>query len=142
MISSENKNWLMPILIITLVAIVLCIVYFTSNDISQPLNPQASREFDYSGRPTQRLATPSQIILTKNEKLDIGRNCLVFKGIDKNVVIIDLYLLDMDSEQAYQKRFLKKEAKKELSLGEGKYRLVSVNDNYLTLKIINEPSTL
>jgi len=141
MISSENRNWLTPILIITLIAIVLGVVYFASNDFSKQ-TPQASGEFDFSGRPTQTMATPNQIILTKNEKLDIGRNCLVFKGLDKNVVIIDLYLLDMDSEQAYQKRFLKKEAKKKLSLGEGKYRLLSVNDRYLTLKIINEPSTL
>ena len=140
--SSERKSWIVPLFFITLLAIVAGVLYYISSDFYQQRYPQGRKEFDHGGRPVQSTATADQIILTKNEKLDIGRNCLVFKGLDKNVVIIDLYLLDMDSEQAYQKRFLKKEAKKKLSLCEGKYRLLSVNDRYLTLKIINEPSTL
>ena len=72
----------------------------------------------------------------------MGRNGLVFKGIDKDIVILNLYLLDMDSEQAYEKRFLKKDAKKEMVLGGAKYRLLSVNDKFLTLKIISESSKL
>jgi len=48
----------------------------------------------------------------------------------------------MDSEQAYEKRFLKKEAKKEMVLGKGRYRLLSVNNKNLILKIIEGPSTL
>ena len=40
------------------------------------------------------------------------------------------------------KRFLKKDAKKEMVLGGAKYRLLSVNDKFLTLKIISESSKL
>jgi hypothetical protein len=58
-------------------------------------------------------------VLKKNERFVIGRNCLVFKGVDRKMILIDLYLLDMDSEQPYRKRFLKKEAKKEFLLGQG-----------------------
>ena len=140
MISSENKSWTTPILIITIVAIMLGMLYLSSGYFSKPSTTQGRQEFDFSGRPTQRIVTPNQVVLRKNEKLVVGRNGLVFKGLDKNVVIIDLYLLDMDSEQAYKKRFLKKEAKKEMVLGREKYRLVSVNDKNLILKIINEPS--
>lgn len=142
MISSENKNWTTPILITTIVAIMLGMLYFSSSYLSKQATPQARKEFDYSGRPTQYMTTPNQVVLKINEKLAIGRNALVFKGVEKNVVVVDLYLLDMDSEQAYEKRFLKKEAKKEMVLGKGRYRLLSVNDKNLILKIIEEPSTL
>ncbi len=142
MISSENKNWTTPILIITIVTIMLGTLYFSSSYLSKQATPPARKEFDYADRPTQYMATPTQIVLKINEKLAVGRNGLVFKGVEKNVVIIDLYLLDMDSEQAYKKRFLKKEAKKEMVLGKGRYRLLSVNDKNLILKIIKEPSTL
>ncbi|MFC1831792.1 hypothetical protein ACFL0S_07205 [Thermodesulfobacteriota bacterium] len=142
MISSENKNWTTPILITTIVTIMLGTLYFSSSYLSKQETPPARKEFDYSGRPTQYMTTPTQVVLKINEKLAIGRNALVFKGVEKNVVIVDLYLLDMDSEQAYKKRFLKKEAKKEMVLGKGRYRLLSVNDKNLILKIIEEPSTL
>ncbi len=141
MTSSENNNWSTPILIITILTVGLCILYFTSNYFSKQVPPQERQDFDYSGRFAQPAKTPDRIVLSKNEKLVTGRNSLVFKGIDKNVVIIDLYLLDMDKEQAYEKRFTKKEAKRGFSLGGGNYRLVSVNDRYLTLKIITKPST-
>ncbi len=142
MISSENKNWTTPILITTIVTIMLGTLYFSSSYLSKQETSPARKEFDYSGRPTQYVTTPTQVVLKINEKLAIGRNALVFKGVEKNVVIVDLYLLDMDSEQAYKKRFLKKEAKKEMVLGKGRYRLLSVNDKNLILKIIEEPSTL
>lgn len=142
MISSENKNWTTPILITTIVTIMLGTLYFSSSYLSKQAAPPVRKEFDYSGRPTQYMTTPNQVVLKINEKLAIGRNALVFKGVEKSVVIVDLYLLDMDSEQAYEKRFLKKEAKKEMVLGKGKYRLLSVNDKNLILKIIEGPSTL
>ena len=50
------------------------------------------------------------------------------KGVEHKTVVLDLYLLDMDREQAYEKRFPKKEAKKEMKLGRDIYRLLSVND--------------
>ena len=142
MISSENKSWTTPILIITIVATMFGMLYFSSSYFSKESTPMARQEFDFSGRPTQQITTPNQIVLRKNEKFIIGRNGLVFKGLDKNVVVIDLYLLDMDTEQAYKKRFLKKEAKKEMVLGRERYRLLSVNDKNLILKKISEPSTL
>ena len=142
MISSENKSWTTPILIIVIVTIMLGMMYLSSSYFSDQATPSARQEFDYSGRPTQQMATPDRVVLRKNEKLVVGRNGLVFKGIDKNTVVIDLYLLDMDTEQAYHKRFLKKDAKKEMVLGRGKYRLLSVNDKNLVLKIVNEPSAL
>lgn len=142
MISSENKNWTTPILIITIVTIMFGMLYFSSSYFSNQATTPARQEFDYSGRPTQYMATPNQIVLKKNEKLVVDRNGLVFRGVDKKMIIVDLYLLDMDPEQAYKKRFLKKDAKKEMVLGKGRYRLLSVNNKNLILKIINEPSTL
>ena len=142
MISSENKNWTTPILIITIVTIMLGTLYFSSGYLSKQATPPARKEFDYAERPTQYVATPNQFVLRRNEKVVIGKNGLVFKGVEKNVVIIDLYLLEMDSEQAYKKRFFKKQAKKEMVLGQGRYRLLSVNDKNLILKMIKEPSTL
>lgn len=138
MISSEKNNWFTPLLIVTLLIIVFCALYISSYFTKQN-SVNLRRESDYAGRSVQAAVMADQAVLRKDERIVIGRNCLVFRGVDKKVILIDLYLLDMDSEQAYKKRFLKKEAKKEFLLGQGTYRLLSVNNNVLILKIVKQP---
>jgi hypothetical protein len=117
-ISSEKNNWFTPVLIISLLIIVFCALYVSTYFTKQnPVNER--KEFDYAGRPVQAPVKTDQAVLKKNERFVIGRNRLVFKGVDRKMILIDLYLLDMDSEQPYRKRFLKKEAKKEFLLGQG-----------------------
>ncbi len=139
--SPEKKNLLTPLFIITILTIAFGILYYVSTDFYKQRYPKGRKEFDYSGRPVQQIVTTGQLILPKNEKLVIDRTCLVFKGVDQKMIIIDLYLLDLDPEQAYEKRFLKKAAKKELLLGKGRYHLISVNDKNLVLKKIDKPIT-
>jgi hypothetical protein len=136
--SEENNNWFVPLLIVTILIIVLGILYASTDFIKQGPT-RGLKEFDYAGRPVQQMVYKDQLILKRYEKFVIGRNGLVFKGVEKKTIIVDLYLLDMDPEQAYEKRFLKKDAKRALSLGEGTYRLQSVNNNHLILKKISNP---
>ncbi len=135
--SSEDKSWFAPIFIITILAIALGVVYYISSDSYQEQHPNGRQEFDYGGRPVQSISTPDQVILTKNEKLTIDRTCVVFLGVDKKWILIDLYLLDLDPEQPYEKRYNKKKAKKEMLLGERRYRLISVNNTHLVLKTLH-----
>jgi len=138
MISSEKNNWFTPVLVVTLLIIVFCALYLSTYFTKQ--NPaNVRKELAYAGKPVQAAVMTDQAVLMKDERFVIGRNCLVFRGVDRKMILIDLYLLDMDSEQAYRKRFLKKEAKKEFSLGQGTYRLLSVNNNALILKIVKQP---
>ncbi len=141
MVSSENKNWFTPLFIITILLIAFGVLYYVFSDFYEQRFPDGRQEFDYAGRPVQSIPTTDQILLSKNEKVVVGRTCLVFKGVDKKMIIVDLYLLDMDSEQAYEKRFLKKDAKKEMLLGGGRFRLISVNDRHLNLKELHKPLT-
>lgn len=138
MISSEKNNWFTPVLIVTLLIIVFCVLYMSTYFTKQnPVNLR--KEFDYAGRPVPAAVKTDQAVLRKDERFVIGRNCLVFRGVAKKMILIDLYLLDMDPEQPYKKRFPKKEAKKEFSLGQGTYRLLSVNNHVLVLKIVKQP---
>ncbi len=141
MVSSENKNWFTPLFIITILLIAFGVLYYVFSDFYEQRFPDGRQEFDYAGRPVQSIPTTDQILLSKNEKVVVGRTCLVFKGVEKKMIIVDLYLLDMDPEQAYEKRFLKKDAKKELLLGGGRFRLLSVNDNHLVLGQFHKPVT-
>ncbi len=131
---SESQNWTTRILLIAIVAIVLGVIYYSYSDSSSRVSVQERKEFDYGGRPTQPVNMPNQIILTRDQKFIIGRNCLVYKGVEKKTLFMDLYLLDMDSEQSYEKRYLLKDAKKKMELGDGEYRFVSANSRKLVLE--------
>ncbi|NNK57989.1 MAG: hypothetical protein HKP44_11840 [Desulfofustis sp.] len=142
MIPTEKNTWSTPMLITFLIICVFGALYLTSSYLSNQQAAMAKRDLRYSSTTAQSIGRPDQVVLPKNEKFVIGRNCLVYKGVQKKTVILDLYLLDMDPEQAYEKRFLKKEAKKEMKMGSDTYRLRSVNDRYMTLKIVHTASTL
>lgn len=80
------------------------------------------------------MSTKGQIILPLNERIILGRNGLVYKGLEGKKVLLDFYLLDLDDEQPFRKKFVKKDAKKEMKLGSTTYRLVSANKHLLIMK--------
>ena len=142
MLSSEKNTWSTPLLIAGLIVCVLGALYITSSYLSTQQAAMARRDLRYTPTSVQSAGPTDQVLLPRNEKFVIGRNGLVYKGVEKKTVILDLYLLDMDPEQAYEKRFPKKEAKEEMRLGGDTYRLLSVNDRYMTLKILRTSPTL
>lgn len=142
MLSSEKNTWSTPLLIAGLIVCVFGALYITSSYLSTQQAAMARRDLRYTPTTMQSTGATDQVVLPRNEKLVIGRNCLVYKGVEKKTLILDLYLLDMDPEQAYEKRFPKKEAKEEMRLGGDTYRLLSVNDRYMTLKILRTSPTL
>lgn len=141
MISSEDKKWSTPALIFSMMLVVLFTWYLAYSYFSTKPPSLTDERINYINKYSKPTAKPHQLVLPKDMQQVVGKQGLVFRGLERKMVIVDLYLLDMDKEQAYQKRFLKKDAKKRMVLGEGKYRLVSVNDKYLILKILNTPPT-
>ena len=142
MIPTEKNTWSTPMLITFLIICVLGALYITSSYLSNQHSAVARRDLRYTSTKAQPFGKADQVVLPRNEKFVINRNCLVYKGVEKKSVVLDLYLLDMDPEQAYEKRFLKKDAKEEMKMGGDTYRLLSVNDRFMTLKIISTSPTL
>ena len=128
-----------PILIFLVVGSLFAMLHsFTTNDpIPTQEEPALRQEFDYSGRPVQQMANRNQFVLTRDQRLSIGKYDLLFKGFEEKRIRVDLYLMEMDPEQPYPKYFTKKEAKRGITLGRSDYRLVSVNKQNLILKRID-----
>ncbi len=135
MISSEKKTWSTPVLITLVIVCVFGAMYYASHYLTAQ-QTLVRRDYNSPAAAVPSIGKADQLVLSKKEKYVIGRNALMYKGLDKNTLVLNLYLLDMDPEQAYEKRFSKKEAKEEMVLGGDRYRLLSVNDRYLTLKIV------
>ena len=135
MTSSEKTSWYVPLIIIGLLVLSFGGLYYLS-EVMSIQETKVRKEFDYSGRPVQQMVRPGQVILSLNEKKLLEKHGLTYRGIENKKIMLDLYLLEMDPDQAYRKQIPKKIAKKEMVLGGKKYRMLSVNRNSLILKKI------
>ena len=122
---------------IGIMAIPLAIFYQISGEPFQGYDQATERSTRSESSPIQSRLSENKILLVKNEKLVIGRTGLEFKGLEKKTILIDLYLLDLDDEQPYPKKFSIKQAKKEIRLSKYKYRLNSVNEKFLKLELLS-----
>ena len=135
MASANNKNSLKLFGIISILALSFWAIFYVSTDTYQK-NAKLRQERADTINKIEKPQKTNQIVLTKNKRHDIGRTSLVYKGVKKGMIFVDLYLLDLDPKQSYLKKIDTDEAKKELDLGGVKYRLINANDRYLTLKIL------
>ena len=135
--STEQKNLLSTLFIVLILALPFLFLYIASFNSAKQQSQMEREEFDYGGRPVQQMETdaiPSQLVLHKDKRIVVGKNGLVYKGSEGKDILIDFYLLEMDPEQPYLKKFRKKDAKKKMRIGSHTYRLVSANQNILVMK--------
>ncbi|WP_022665499.1 hypothetical protein [Desulfospira joergensenii] len=88
----------------------------------------------YEYAPDLPIVSKERVLLAKDNKIIIDRTCIVFKNLKKDMVEIDLYLLELDPDVPYSLTFLKKDMNKGIRLGNNRFRLISVNEKKLKLK--------
>lgn len=135
MYSSSRKGWLAVLFIIVTLSIPFALVYYVSTPYYKDRYQGWRNRSDAVSRERRSKATSEQVMLVKDEKIVIGRTCLVFKGLADKKVNILLYLLDLDPEVPYPLSFPKKTIHQGVWLGNNRYSLLSVTENVLKLKI-------
>lgn len=141
MSSSNRKKWFAIFFIIVTLAIPFVMIYYVSTDTYKERYQKWRKASDEAGRTIQSKIAAGQMILTRDQRLEYRRTALVYKGTERKNILIDLYLLDFDPQQAYQLKVLKRDAKQGVDLGGNYYELISVNKKYLSLKIVNTTQT-
>jgi len=144
MAAPERKNRLLVITIIAALTLSFWGLYYLSTDSYRQRSevnriPERQTATDSGGK----TAAPKtdRLVLKKDERIDVGRTSLIYKGIEDSKIVVDLYLLDLDPKQGYLKKIEEDKAEEGVLLGPVTYRLISANDSYLTLKIVNMTHT-
>lgn len=126
--------------IISILVLSFLAIYYVSTDSYQK-QARARQERADVINTTQKAQKPDQVVLKKNERREVGRTALVYRGMEEKAILVDLYLLDLDPKQGYTKKVSIPDARQELKLGGVTYRLVSANNSYLTMKILRLSQT-
>jgi len=117
--------------------------YNSANSGRRPLQKSGSKFYNQSplhqqqGEAAGNYAPKDQVYLQKDQKITINKTNLVYKGISKGIVEMELYVLELDPDIPYRLRFSKNSLKQGVKIGYGQYSLVSARRNSLRLKIEN-----
>jgi len=144
MAAPERKNRLLVITIIAALTLSFWGLYYLSTDSYRQRSevnriPERQTATDSGGK----TAAPQtdRLVLKRDERIDVGRTSLIYKGIEDSKIVVDLYLLDLDPKQGYLKKIEEDKAEEGFLLGPVTYRLVSANGGYLALKIVSMTRT-
>lgn len=137
MILPNPKGWLAVFFIIFALAIPFAIVYYVSTDTFKARYQEWQSHNAEAGIPSRSSIKRDTAVLLKDEKLQIDKTCLVYKGIKKDQIMLDLYLLELDPEQPYQRAVSRNNPPDSIKLGPNLYRIDSVNSKILKLKILH-----
>lgn len=140
---SKQKNVRTPLFaVVGILSLAFLAMYLATRD---PFRQQvaASRRVTVNTEQTaqETVTEKKQVVLQKGKRRVIGRTSLVYRGLEEGNLLLDLYLLDLDSQQFYRKKIDRKKIDGNLNLGGVKYRLVTVSNSYLVVKVLHFPRT-
>jgi hypothetical protein len=92
------------------------------------------RETKWAWETIKPLATANdKVTLTLQKPVVVGKNKLVFQGLEHNQIHIAVYILAIDPQSAYHHTISIREAKKGFRLGEVHFKLVDYDKNEIRL---------
>jgi len=138
---SGRKALASAFLVFTLLAIPFGMLYYTSTDTYKARYQQWRAHNEQAAQPQPARQTIEQFILSKDEKLDFKKISLEYKGIHEKSYLLHLYLLDFDRQQPFSFRVSKKDAKEPITFGGHQFRILSGNDRFIKMKLIDSYHT-
>lgn len=129
-------------LLMLILVVPFVLIYYLSTDHYEKRAQQWRRQQGQSvqERLDQSRVENDEVLLYRDERVKIDRTALQFNGYDDKTISLDLYLLDLDPKQPYHFSFSRKEAEEGIKMGGIGYRVDSVNEHVLKLKIVHRPA--
>ena len=128
-------------LILALGLIPFGILYYTMGDKSGARYEQWREDRRQAAQPVQLIKSTDQFILTKDEKLELNKIGIEFKGVENKNFLLNLYLLDFDRQQSFPVQVSKKDIKEPISFGGTQFTILAGNERTVKLKLIDSHQT-
>lgn len=132
----NKKGWLAIFFIFFSLAVPFGITYYVSTPASKERFEQWRERGTAAHAPARSQVSAKQLLLVRNDRVTFKNTSLVFKGLEKGQVLLDLYLLELDPGYAYPQRFSRETNGNIVRLGDVTYSVLAANNTALTLKIL------
>ena len=135
----NKKGWLAIFFILACLAVPFGITYYVSTDTFkvkysqwQGTMPEAPENVTLE----KSRILDDRVTLVRGERIRIHNTSLVFKGMDKDEAMLDLFLEELEPTRAYSQSFPRDIARdRVLRFGDVAYTVIAVSKNTLILKI-------
>ena len=128
-------------LVFILLAIPFGMIYYTSTDTYKARYQQWRKNNEEAARPAPVNRNTDQFVLSKDEKLELKKISLEFKGVQEKSYHLNLYLLDFDKQQPFPVQVAKKDTKEPITFGGHQFRILAGNDKFIRLKLLDSYHT-
>lgn len=128
-------------LVLTLLAIPFGMIYYTSTDTYKARYQQWRKNNEQAAQPAPVNGNIDQFTLSKDEKLELKKISLEFKGVEEKAYHLNLYLLDFDKQQPFPVKVAKKDTKEPITFGGHQFKILSGNDRFIRLKLLDSYQT-
>ena len=125
----DKKGWLTIFFIFFCLAVPFGLTYYVSTPKSKERFEARGTRGNSANVKAESQISARQLRLIKNDRVTVKSTCLVFKGLEKGQVVLDLYLLELDPGYAYHQRFSRKPNGNAIRLGNVIYAVKSVNNS-------------
>ena len=136
-----RKPLISLLLILALGLIPFGILYYTLSDKSDAQYQQWRENRRQTAQPVQLNKSSDQFILTKDEKLELNKICIEFKGVENRNFLLNMYLLDFDRQQSFPMQVPKSDIKESITFGGTQFTILSGNDRIIKLKLMDSYQT-
>jgi hypothetical protein len=137
----NKKGWMAILFIFFCLAVPFGLTYYVSTPTSKARFEKLRARGTAANVKVESQISAKQLLLVKNDRVRVKNACLVFKGIEKGQVVLDLYLLELDPGHAYPQRFSREINGNAIRLGDVSYAVTSANNYSLTLKVLQAMGT-
>lgn len=133
-LAESSKKWRIPLFFfITARIFVSAVIHIMT---VPPDADNNSAEIRKAG-PMVQPSSPGRLVLVKGQKQILGSLQIVYRGLDADTVLIDVTLVELDPQYAYQHRLSMKKAKHGFQMRGQKFRLMSATPSRLKIALDN-----
>ena len=137
----NRKGWLAILFIFFCLAVPFGITYYVSTPASKERFERWRERGTAANAVARSQVSAKQLVLVRNDRVKFKNTSLVFKGLEKDQVMLDLYLLELDPGYAYPQKFSRETNGNVFRLGDVTYSVISANNTSLILKILSTMGT-
>lgn len=135
----NKKGWLAVFFIFACLAIPFAITYYVSTKTFKERYAQwrgpIPQVTEQQIAQTKSRIMDGRVMLPRDERVKVHNTSLVYRGMEKGQVVLELYLEDLDPGYPYLQRFSKQSDDRILRLGDVVYTMKSASQSTLVLVI-------
>ena len=134
---TKKRRWLIILFFTVLTVLFSSFIYF---GYKGPIDPRYRRRLEETVQQYRKEASAKKdtinVVLSKGQKRQIGNIILGYRGIEKDALLIDVVILELDPQTTYPHKIPTSKKKQEVRLGGQPFKIVSAGKSTIQLRRI------